>query len=78
MIRGFLVDVLLVQLVLAGSLALLALVGEFHSGRYWYYEAVSLRQELGACQLKHTQLIKQIKREGLWTRLAMGGQPWLQ
>lgn len=34
--------------------------------------------ERRVCAQKHDQLLRQIRREGLWRRLGMDGQPWLQ
>lgn len=47
------------------------------AARYWR-EAGANAAEWQACEQKHSTLLKQIKKEGLWKRLGMGGQPWLR
>lgn len=77
MIRFFF-GAILAEIVVAGALLSMAFaVNVYDAGARWH-ENVMLRHELKTCDLKHGQLIKQIRKEGLWNRLGMPGQPWLR
>lgn len=42
------------------------------------YESQDIQFQLERCERKHQGLLTAIKREGLWKRLGLAEQPWLQ
>lgn len=67
-------------LLLAGVLStvLLTVVTGYTDAAHWWREAKANDLEWKACETKHTILKRAIRREGLWKRLGLPGQPWLQ
>ena len=43
-----------------------------------YYAVAQEAWDGRQCALKHHALVAQIKKEGLWRRMGMDAQPWLQ
>ena len=76
MIR-FWIGCLLAELAFVGAVVGLAVGLNVYDAAYWRTESQTARFDLAECQRRHAILIKQIKAEGLWKRLGMGGQPWL-
>mgnify|MGYP001596690328 FL=1 len=77
MIRFLLgVNLLLTALLLSGAMLFVG-VGAW-SAHLTRQELIVVRHELYEIELRHCTLIRQIHREGLWRRLGMPGQPWLQ
>ena len=66
--------------LLAGLLAitLLSWGTDLYQSAVWWRAAKANEAEWRACESKHNSLTRQIKKEGLWRRLGMPGQPWLQ
>jgi len=73
-----LVAIVLLEMAMIGLVISLRDVFDLQTAAYWQRQYYSEHFENDVCNRKHTTLIKQIKKEGLWTRLGMGGQPWLQ
>lgn len=76
-IRRALGTIALAEVVLGLGLVLYILGGGVTDAAYWWREAKVNEFERGDCQRRHAVLIKQIKKEGLWARLGMPGQPHL-
>jgi hypothetical protein len=74
----FLAGLVLLELAVMGLVVSLSFTLDLWSAAYWQRQAIANQFEHEACQRKHNILVKQIKVEGLWKRLGMGGQPWLQ
>ena len=49
-----------------------------HDAFVYRAETVDLSHRLEVCETKQRALVTQIRKEGLWKRLGMEGQPWLR
>ena len=78
MILRFLVGVNLLLLALGLTLALVTYGTQLYDADKWWRAAQANGFELNLCEQKHTTLLKQIRREGLWNRVGLRGMPWLQ
>ena len=78
MIRNFLIALCLFEAATIGLVFSLRQVFDLHTDAYWQRQYYAEHFEARACGSKHQQLVKQIKKEGLWARMGMAGQPWLQ
>jgi hypothetical protein len=76
--RSLLITVILFEIAVVGAIGIVNLVVRAYDNVAIYSAAIEYERELRLCQNKHDILLKQIKVEGLWKRLGMGGQPWLQ
>lgn len=78
MIVRFLIGLVLLELAVMGLVISCREVFDLQSAAYWQRQAWSAEFERETCDTKHKLLVKQIRKEGLYARLALGGQPWLQ
>ena len=74
---GILCALALVTTVYMSSVALKEATG-LHDASVYRAETVDLSHQLGVCETKHRALLGSIRKEGLWKRLGMEGQPWLR
>ena len=49
-----------------------------HDAFVYRAETVDLSHRLEVCEGRHRALTSAIRKEGLWKRLGMEGQPWLR
>lgn len=75
--RALLAANLLVSVLLLGSFAVERWTG-IQSAGFYLRESIANKAEWDRCELKRTQLLKQIRKEGLWKRLGLKSQPWLR
>lgn len=73
----FLVALCLFEAATMGLVISLAWTLDLWSAARWQRLYYAERFEGEVCERKHDQLVKQIRKEGLWARLGMSGQPWL-
>ena len=78
MILRTLAAVLLLEGILIMGLDLTARATGLHDADRWWRAAQANELEWHTCVKKHETLKRQIKREGLWRRMGMDQQPWLQ
>lgn len=74
----FLAGLVLLEAAVMGGVIAARDVFALDDALVYQREAAANRFYAEKCEKKHETLLRQVKREGLWRRLGLGAQPWLQ
>jgi hypothetical protein len=73
----FLLILILAEIAMVGGALSVAGALNVWDAYKWRQEAIMANWERNECQTKHRILVESIRKEGLWRRMGMPGQPWL-
>lgn len=73
----FLASILLLQLNILALGFMLAWGSGLMQAYNWRAEVVQYKYELNRRNQQHHMLLDAIRKEGLWKRLGLDGQPWM-